>query len=135
MTPVERLDVSCHRPISWVVWFDVDASYRGFDALGSEIQRYPGFLKPFALQFAIIFRVMFFCGEIFMLRTLCALGFAVALMTFSGCGGSKEALGPVDASDVEEVDKAEVDKGMQESAKHLPPGVKMPAGTVPDGAK
>ena len=70
-----------------------------------------------------------------MLRTCCALGFVVALMTFSGCGGSKAALGPVDASDVEAANKAEVQKGMDESAKHLPPGAKMPAGTVPDGAK
>ena len=70
-----------------------------------------------------------------MLRTFCTLCFVAAVMTFAGCGGAKEELGPVDAGDVEAVDQSELKKGMDESAKHLPPGAKMPAGTVPDGAK
>jgi len=70
-----------------------------------------------------------------MLRTLCALGIVVAMMSFAGCGASKEELGPVDASTVEAVKDDEVKKGMEESMKHMPKGAKMPAGAIPGGAK
>ncbi len=59
-----------------------------------------------------------------MVAALMVLALAVA-----GCG--KKQLGPVDADSVKEADRSEVKNQMDESAKHLPPGVKMPAGAIP----
>ena len=70
-----------------------------------------------------------------MLRTLCALGIVVAMMSFAGCGNSKGELGPVDAADVHEANPDDIKKGMEESAKHLPKGMKMPEGTIPGDSK
>lgn len=55
---------------------------------------------------------------------LVVLGFLV-----TGCG--KKALGPVSEDKLKPADPEVVKKGVEESAKHLPPGVQMPPGVIP----
>ncbi|MBM4000468.1 MAG: hypothetical protein FJ297_13180 [Planctomycetes bacterium] len=64
-----------------------------------------------------------------MARGLALLAVLFTASCLVGCGS--KASGPMDPKDVKAADSAEVKKGMDDSAKHLPPGVKMPKGAVP----
>jgi hypothetical protein len=64
-----------------------------------------------------------------MLRWLKVL-VVVPAVALAGCSGVKE-LGPADPSKVPAVDKEKVNKQMQESMKHMPPGAKMPPNFLP----
>ena len=68
-----------------------------------------------------------------MFRWIAAIGLAVVLVPTFGCGVRE--LGPVDPADVKEEDPTVIKKGMEESAKHLPKGARIPPGVLPEGAK
>jgi predicted small lipoprotein YifL len=53
----------------------------------------------------------------------------VLVLAVAGCG--KKALGPVSEEKLKPADPAVVKQGVEESAKHLPPGVQMPPGVIP----
>ncbi len=63
-----------------------------------------------------------------MLR-LVFVSLTVLSLALAGCG--KPALGPVSEDQLKPANPEEVKRGVEESAKHLPPGVKMPAGVIP----
>lgn len=65
-----------------------------------------------------------------MTRWIAALSLLVLSGTLMGCGGKE--LGPADPSAVPTANPAEVEKGMQESAKFLPQGAEMPPGVFPE---
>ncbi|GIW96617.1 MAG: hypothetical protein KatS3mg110_4658 [Pirellulaceae bacterium] len=63
-----------------------------------------------------------------MVRTICVVASVIVLL-LAGCGVKE--LGPVSEDKLKPADPEVVKKGVEESAKYLPPGVKMPAGVIP----
>jgi hypothetical protein len=67
-----------------------------------------------------------------MKRCVLILGVCLgSLSLFGGCGVKE--LGPMDESQVKKEDPETIRRGMETSAKHLPPGVKPPAHAFPQG--